>query len=96
MYAYRIGDSRDSMETGFSDDDEVGGASILMELLEKHKLSNVFICVTRIKSGFNIGPIRFKCIEKCAKELLLKVEPEETEEIEEAENLPVFNQIGFK
>ena len=95
MYAYRIGDTRDSMETGFSDDDEVGGGSILMELLEKHKLSNVFICVTRIKKGFNIGSIRFKCIEKCAKELLLKAEPEETEEIEEAENLPVFNQLCF-
>ena len=95
IYAYRIGDSRENMETGFSDDDEVGGGSILMELLEKNKLSNVFICVTRMKRGFNIGPIRFTCIEKCAKEILLKEQSEEIEETEEAEDLPVFNQICF-
>lgn len=86
MYAYRIGDNVENFESGFSDDDEVDGGSTLMKLLDTHKRSNVFICVTRIKQGFNIGGIRFTCIENCAKELLIK---------EDITQDPVFNQIQF-
>ena len=96
MYAYRIGDSGDNIESGFSDDEEVGGGSILMRLLESNKLTNIFISVTRVKSGSNIGAIRFKCIENCAKEILLNndiiAEEEEPEEIV-LDELPLFNQI---
>lgn len=96
MYTYRIGDSGDNIEYGFSDDEEVGGGNILMKLLELNNLANIFICVTRIKSGSNIGAIRFKCIEDCAKQILLKtdLEGDETEEIV-FEELPLFYQICF-
>ena len=85
MYAYRIGNSGDNVESGFHDDDEVGGGSILMNLLESKNITNTFISVTRMKNGPNIGPSRFKHIENCAKELLVNVDESE----------PTFNYLQF-
>lgn len=85
IYAYRIGNVT-HMESGFFDDDEVGGGSILMKLLESEHTTNTFIAVTRIKNGPNIGAARFTHIENSAKELL---------NIEEERPQPLFNYIQF-
>lgn len=75
MYAYKKGTVEGLIFSGFSDDNEIQGGSKLMELIETKKLTDIFICVTRIKNGPNIGPVRFTHIETCAKELLAKEHP---------------------
>ena len=85
MYAYKLGTLGDAIESGFSDDNEIEGGSLLMNLIEINNQSNVFICVTRAKNGPNIGPARFTHIKKCAQELLLKRLPAE----------PTFNNLTF-
>ena len=49
MYAYKLGNSGNNVESGFSDDDEIGGGSLIMRLIEKEKCTNVIVCVTRKK-----------------------------------------------
>ena len=81
MYAYKIGKTGDAGESGFSDDGKIEGGKKLMQILNSDNITDTFICVTRIKKGGNIGPNRFKHIEKCARDL-----PEEA---------TLFNRITF-
>ena len=85
MYAYKIGKNGESPESGFSDDDEIGGGSLIMSLIEIENSNNVFVCVTRKKKGPNIGPARFTHIKSCTQELLQHVQPAD----------PDFNNIVF-
>ena len=84
IYAYKISIDEDTTESGYCDDDEVGGGTILMDLL-KNK-SNMFIWVTRMKKGPNIGEARFTHIKNCATNLL---------QSEDIPNEPTFNNIIF-
>ena len=84
IYAYKISIDEETTESGYCDDDEVGGGKILMDLL-KNK-SNMFICVTRKKKGPNIGEARFTHIKTCATNLLQR---------EDIPNEPTFNNIIF-
>ena len=84
MYAYNVNADGETEESGYSDDDEVGAGTILMDLLKSHKKTNMFICVTRIKKGSNIGEVRFTHIKTCAKELL---------QSEDIPAEPTFNNI---
>ena len=88
IYAYKFGSIRsgDSVESGFSDDNEIEGGSLLMSLIEMENRSDVFICVSRIKNGPNIGPARFTHIKTCAQELLQNGSTYE----------PTFNHISFQ
>ena len=54
------------MESGFFDDDQVGGGSVLMKLLQSEHTTNTFTPVTHIKNGYNIGAVRFTHIENSA------------------------------
>ena len=51
MYAYKIGSPGEAFELGFADDNEINGVILLMNLIENEKLTNTFLCVTRIKNG---------------------------------------------
>lgn len=86
MYAYKIGKPGDAVESGFNDDSEIEGGKKLMQILDSTNTTNTFLCVTRIKKGGNIGPNRFKHIEKCAKDLLKKAPSDEP---------TLFNHITF-
>ena len=86
IYAYKMGITEDTIQSGYSDDDEVEAGSMLMELLNSENRTNIFVCVTRIKNGPNIGAARFTHIKNCAKQLLNSDRlPEE----------PTFNNIIF-
>ena len=87
MYAYRFGTQGESVQSEFSDDSEIGGGKILMELLDDNETINTFISVTRIKKGPNIGPARFRHIQTCANDALSAIDEEEDE------SGPTFNQI---
>ena len=86
MYAYKFGVAGESVESGFSDDKEIQGGHTLMDILNKKKITNIVICVTRLKKGSNIGKMRFELIQKCVNELLSKNEEKED---------PTFNQVLF-
>lgn len=83
IYAYRIGVNGENVESGFFDDEEVGAGKELMNLLETKNITNRFLCVTRIKNGSNIGPVRFTHIKTCATAML-----EQDDQLE-----PTFNQL---
>ena len=86
MYAYKIGGTGDAIESGFFDDSEIQGGSKLMELINDENAKDIFICVTRLKRGSNIGPARFTHIVNCAKEVI-----DHTDRHED----PTFNRIVF-
>ena len=70
IYAYRIKDEEDKIHSGFSDDHETKGGKILFDLLEEKDKQEHFLCVTRLKKGYNIGPVRFELIKKAAIQVL--------------------------
>lgn len=86
MYAYKFGIDGEATESGYSDDKEIGAGEILMDKIEQSNLTNVFICVTRLKKGSNIGPSRFTYIKRCADNLI-----ENRNELHE----PSFHNITF-
>ena len=55
-----------------------------MGILQDKGIKNTFICVSRIKTGYNIGPARFRHIKECANQALAKRSDKEP---------PTFNQI---
>ena len=85
MYGYKLGKTGINVESGFSDDDEIGGGSLVMSLIEASNCTNVIVCVTRKKKGPNIGQARFTHIKTCTDELL-KAEDHVD---------PDFNSISF-
>ena len=74
MYAYTIKSSNKPILKGHSDDFEVSGSKKLIDYINEELLSNVFLCVTRIKNGPNIGAIRFDLIEEAAKSAKAKLD----------------------
>ena len=70
IYAYRIKDEENKIHSGFSDDHETKGGKILFDLLEEKDKNEHFLCVTRLKKGYNIGPVRFELIKKAAIQVL--------------------------
>lgn len=86
IYAYKFGDA-DLAESGFSDDSEVGGGKIMMDLINESNLTNIFICVTRKKNGFNIGQLRFTHIKTCVNNLIHHYDEEQAE--------PTFHHVTF-
>ena len=86
MYGYKFGVVSESVESGYSDNKEIQGGHTLMDILNKKNITNIVICVTRLKNGSNIGKMRFELIQKCANELLSKNEEKED---------PTFNQVLF-
>ena len=66
-YAYSIKLDDEEVMTGNFDNKEIGGSKVLKELIDEKHLLNVFLCVTKVKNGPNIGPIRFDLIDEGAK-----------------------------
>ena len=66
-YAYTINSKDKPITRGHNDDLETGGSKVLNKYINEELISNVFLCVTRIKNGPNIGRIRFDLIEEAAK-----------------------------
>lgn len=77
IYAYRIKNEDDTYQSGFSDDLENCAGKRLKLLLEQNNAENICVCVTRIKTGGNIGRIRFQIINDVAQDALLSqtIEP---------------------
>lgn len=78
MYAYRIKNESGQIQSGFSDDLEIKAGKIILNILEEQDKTNHFLCVTRLKKGSNIGPIRFDLIKQAATEVLSMAEKPET------------------
>ena len=70
IYAYKITSPLGQTESGFSDDGENNAGKLLLDMIDDRKISNVFLCITRLKQGPNIGKIRFELIRKAATEAL--------------------------
>ena len=70
MYAYRIDTDDGIFVTGNSDDGECMGSDILVKLLDKLKMDNVFLAVSRIHQGPNLGRKRFELIHQVGEEAL--------------------------
>jgi len=69
--AYRL--YKNGILTASRDDDgETGAGDKLLYMLERMKVTNVVVVVTRWFGGVLLGPDRFKLINNVAKELLLK------------------------
>lgn len=88
IYAYKLGipGGETTVQSGYTDDGETEGGHRLMNLINIRNLTNVFICVTRLKEGPNIGKMRFKLIEKCAEELL---------SAEDFKEDPIFHRVAL-
>lgn len=73
IYAYKTTSDLGIVESGFSDDGEYQAGNILMNLINDYKFTNIFLAVTRLKKGRNIGNRRFEIIEEVATNLLDKL-----------------------
>lgn len=67
MYAYSVDAGDNKQLRGYDDDGEISGSLKLRGLMVREELTNIFLCVTRVKNGPNIGPIRFNLIDEAAK-----------------------------
>lgn len=77
IYAYRLKDNLDDIEYGYSDDRETKAGKLLYDILLEQDKTNVFLCVTRLKNGDNIGQDRFNLIKSTAIDVLsLPLKPE--------------------
>ena len=74
VYAYKY-DSDSDVCYGYSDDGEFSAGSQIMAVLNKKKINNYFVCVTR-KYGGNMGKKRFEVYNNLAKEVLSNYFPE--------------------
>ena len=70
MYAYKIKTDKGLILSGYSDDEEIGAGKLIFETIESSNAINILICVTRIKSGGNIGLKRFELIKQCTIEAI--------------------------
>ena len=75
MYTYSFSEESSTTDQqvihqGHSDDGEYGGSQVLTRLFKESKLSNIFLSVSRIHNGPNIGRKRFDLIEACARSVL--------------------------
>ena len=70
IYAYHFTDNSGEQHEGFSDDGEVRGSMELRKVLDRLGKNNIFVAVTRIHNGPNIGQRRFDFIRKVTEEVL--------------------------
>ena len=70
IMAYRI--IGRNMEQDYDDDGEAQAGHRLLALLERAKCENVVVVVCRWFGGIKLGADRFRLINRCAKELLLR------------------------
>ena len=74
IVAYRLcptGDSS-SLQEDFDDDGEHAAGGRLLLLMQKMKVYNRVVIVTRYFGGVLLGPVRFKHINDCAQEVILQ------------------------
>ena len=64
MYAYHIDNEDGVFASGNSDDGEIKGSEIIVNYLQENKLENVFVAVSRIHKGPNLGKQRFNLIKQ--------------------------------
>ncbi|VEU22109.1 DEKNAAC103140 [Brettanomyces naardenensis] len=75
MRAYRIGDANSSAVYEDCDDDgEAASGSRLLHLLSLMDAWNVLVVVVRWFGGVHLGPVRFRHINECARDALVKGE----------------------
>ena len=70
IYAYRFTDNSGEQHEGFSDDGEVRGSMEFRKVLDRLGKNNIFVAVTGIHNGPNIGQRRFDFIRKVTEEVL--------------------------
>ena len=75
MYAYSYTEETPTFDQQFvqhgnSDDGEYGGSRILTRLLTETKLNNIFLAVSRVHNGPNIGRKRYELIEESCRRVL--------------------------
>ena len=68
-YAYLISDETGET-SGQSDDGETGASEILRTVIEEKKLTNLFLAVSRLHNGPNLGKKRFEIIRTTALDVL--------------------------
>ena len=72
MSAYRVITPDGITMQDFNDDGETHAGQRLLHLLQLSNCKNVVVYVSRYYGGVQLGPLRFKCIQNCARELLVK------------------------
>ena len=70
MYAYNFTDPEGNNRSGYYDDGEWKGSTVLSSILEDRKLSDVILIVTRKFGGVFLGKKRFQLIKKAAAEVV--------------------------
>ena len=73
MYAYHIDNEDGVFATGNSDDGEIKGSEVISNYLQENKLENMFVAVSRIHNGPNIGRQRFNLIRQSCAEVIAKL-----------------------
>ena len=69
MYAYQVSEEHRTI-SGFSDDREWCAGGLLSKILEEGNHTNIFVAVSRVHEGPNLGVARFDHITTAAKEAL--------------------------
>ena len=69
-YAYSISDETGET-SGQSDDGETGASELIKTVIEDKKLTNVFLAVSRLHNGPNLGKKRFEIIRATALDALV-------------------------
>lgn len=70
--AYRIMEENGVIRQDSNDDGEDAAGNRLLHLLQLADCSNVYVVVSRYYGGVQLGPLRFKCINNCARLLLIE------------------------
>ena len=72
IFAYRVLDNG-VIRQDYDDDGETAAGKRLLNLLQLLDVNNCMIIVSRWYGGINLGPLRFKCINNCARDLLEQI-----------------------
>ena len=71
MYAYHIDVGEGIFESGNSDDREYKGSDVLVKFIQNQDIENIFVAVSRIHSGPNLGGRRFQLIKQACADVLM-------------------------
>ena len=74
MYAYHIDNEDGVFVTGNCDDGEIKGSMVISNYLQENNLENVFIAVSRVHKGPNLGKQRFSLIRQACVEVIKKLQ----------------------
>ena len=61
---------RESWRLGTLIDGECGGSEILVKCMQSRKMDNIFVAVSRIHAGPNLGKRRFQMIKQACMDVL--------------------------